>query len=140
MSDPTWDKLKIIAERWIKEGWQAGNVGALDELHTPNFVDHSPAGRASDNAGFKAGVTELYVAFPDFYAVIDDLIIDPATGKITIRWSAEGTHKGNFMNIPPTERRIAFQGIEIIRLENERIIERWGEWDGIGLLQQLGVL
>jgi predicted ester cyclase len=41
------------------------------------------------------------------------------------------------MGAAPTGRRITFAGIEIIRVENERIVERWGEWDGIDLLRQL---
>ena len=50
------DDLKGIVERWMKEVWQRGNADAIDDLHAPHFQDHSPAGRAADNAGFKAGV------------------------------------------------------------------------------------
>ena len=42
-----------------------------------------------------------------------------------------------FMNIPPTRKQIYFKGNEIIRIENGKIVERWGEWDGISLLNQL---
>jgi predicted ester cyclase len=32
-----------------------------------------------------------------------------------------------------------FAGIEIIRVAEGRIVERWGEWDGMDLLLQLGL-
>jgi len=138
MEKPASERLRAIAHRWIDEGWQRGNADIIDELHATNFVDHAPAGRAPDRKGFKEGILELYAAFPDFHAVIEDLIMDTTAGKVAVRWSATGTHRGVFMGISPTGRRVAFTGIEIIQIKNERIIERWGEWDGIGLLQQLG--
>jgi len=133
-------KLREIASRWIEEGFQKGNARIVDELHAANFVDHDPAGRSPDCEGFKKGIVELYAAFPDFYTVIEDAIVDVGTGKVAVRWTATGTHRGTFMDVPPTGRRIIFKGIEIIRIENERIVERWGEWDGIDLMQQLGRL
>ncbi len=137
MTDTTRHRLRTIASRWIEEGWQEGNSGVVDELHDASFVDHCPSGRAPDREGFKQGIHELYAAFPDFHATAEDLVVDAATGKVAIRWSATGTHRGHFMGIAPTGRSIKFSGIEIIRVENGRIVERWGEWDGIDLLQQL---
>lgn len=117
--------------------WQGGDISLVDSLHAPDFIDHSSAGRASDNEGFKAGLNELYQAFPDFLATTEDLVIDVQNGKAVIRWSAVGTHQGVFMGIPPKGKRIAFQGIEIITVKNGRITARWGEWDGMDIMEQL---
>ncbi len=133
------DDLKAIVERWMEQVWRQGKIEAIDELHAPNFQDHSPAGRATDNAAYKEGLRELFAAFPDFSAVTDDLIIDPATGKVAVRWHGAGTHYGDFMGAKATDKTIYFHGIEILRIENGLIIERWGEWDGIDLLEQLGL-
>lgn len=134
------DDLKGIVDRWMVEVWQRGNADAIDELHAPDFQDHSPAGRPSDNEGFKAGVRELYRGFPDFSAVTEDLLIDAAAGKVAVRWKGAGTHYGDFMGAQATDKQITFRGIEILRIENGRIVEHWGEWDGIDLLEQLGML
>lgn len=134
----TRSEMQVLAVRWMERGWQQGDEGMVDELHSAGFIDHgAPAGQAPDRAGFKEGIRQLYAAFPDFHAEIDDLVLDPETGKAAIRWSASGTHRGAFLDIAPTGRRIQFQGIEIIRLEGGRIAERWGEWDGLSLLAQL---
>ena len=132
--------LKRIVDRWMEEVWQERNMEAIDELHSPEFVDRTPAGRSPDNTGFKEGLVRLYGAFPDFYATTEDLVIDASEGKIAVRWSAVGTHKGEYMGAPPTGKRVTFRGIEILRIEKGRIVERWGEWDGIDLLEQLKLL
>lgn len=134
------DDLKGIVERWMVEVWQRGNADAIDDLHTPDFQDHSPAGRPTDNAGFKAGVRDLYRGFPDFSAVIDGLVIDQESGKVVARWHGAGTQYGEFLGAQPSDKTITFRGIEILRIEKGRIAERWGEWDGIDLMKQLGLL
>jgi len=135
----TRDQLKALASRWMEQLWQQGNLKVVDELHAPGFVDHSPAGRAPDREGFKAGVAELYAAFPDFYAVTERLVIDAPSHGVAIRWTAVGTHEGVFMGVPPSGERVTFEGIDILLIEGGLIVERWGEWDGISVLKQLGV-
>jgi len=131
------ESYKNIAARWIEEGWQNGNTAVIDELHSADFIDHSAAGRTNNNEGFKKGIKDLYVSFPDFYAVIDDIISDPKSGKTVVRWSAKGTHKGEFNSIPPAQKEISFSGIEIIRIEKGKITDRWGEWNGDEVLEQI---
>jgi steroid delta-isomerase-like uncharacterized protein len=130
-------EIYTIARRWIECGWKKGQSEVVDELHAPNFIDHNPAGRASDNHGFKEGIVQLYAAFPDFSARIEDILIDGVQSKAAVRWTATGTHCGAFMGCEPTGRVIQFKCIEIIRIDNGRIAERWGEWNPIELLEQL---
>jgi steroid delta-isomerase-like uncharacterized protein len=130
--------MQEIARRWVAEGWCQGDVGVVDELHAPDFVDHDAAGRPADNVGFKQGIAALYAAFPDFTAEVQDLVVDARSGRVAVRWSATGTHRGGYLGAAASGRPITFKGIEIIRIEDDRIVERWGEWDGIELLAQLG--
>jgi len=130
-------EIKLVAEEWMERVWQRHDLDAIDELHASDFIDHSAADRETNNAAYRTGIAELYVAFPDFYARTDDLVPDPTSGKIAIRWSATGTHSAAFFGIPATGKQIKFAGIEILRIENGRIAERWGEWDGISILKQL---
>jgi steroid delta-isomerase-like uncharacterized protein len=129
--------IYTLTRRWIECGWQKGQSEVVDELHAPNFVDNNPAGRGSDNDGFKEGIVQLYAAFPDFHARIEDILIDAAQGKAAVRWTATGTHRGTFMGCDPTGRVIQFKCIEIVRIDNGRIAERWGEWNTVELLEQL---
>jgi steroid delta-isomerase-like uncharacterized protein len=138
MTGSAAQRLEAIACRWMEEGWQRGRADVVDELHAPQFIDHDSAGRTPDREGFKEGIIQLYAAFPDFHAVIEDLVVDTGPGKVAVRWTATGTHGGAFLGVPPTGKRIAFRGIEIVRIAGGLIVERWGEWNGIDLLEQLG--
>lgn len=131
------DELATITHAWIKEGWSKGNADIVYELHSPDFVDHDAAGRPDDREGFRKGIIDLYRAFPDLHCVVDDLVIDDETAKVSVRWSGTGTHRGIFLGAEPTGRRIDFAGIEIIRIKDGLITERWGQWDGLSLLEQL---
>ena len=131
-------ELERIARRWIAEGWRHGNSGIVDELHSSDFVDHDPGGRPANNAGFKMGIERLYAAFPDLVAQVRDLVVDTERDTVAVRWSAVGTHRAPYFGAEASGRSVHFKGIEIIRIREGVITERWGEWDGIDLLEQLG--
>lgn len=126
-----------LVARWMAAGWQDGNVEALAPLHADDFVDHSSAGRCPDLAGLLAGVTELYAAFPDFYAVVDRVLVDESMDTVAVCWSATGTHRGKFLGVAPNGRSISFTGIEILTVRRGLIAERWGEWNGLDIQTQL---
>ncbi|MBK8167596.1 MAG: ester cyclase [bacterium] len=146
--------LANLARRWVEEGWSAGALPAgsiVDDLHHPDFIDHDSGGRAPDNAGFRAGIVALLAAFPDLVATACDVVVEPAadacaagatcagaSGMVAVRWTAVGTHCGAYLGAEPIGRRVTFKGIEVIRVCEGRITERWGEWDGLELLSQLG--
>lgn len=131
-------ELRAVAERWMKEIWRKRNLALFDEMHAPNFVDKSSAGRAWDRESYRQSIVALFAAFPDWEAIMDDLVVDVTTSKVAVRWTATGTHRAEFFGVAPTDKRITFRGIEIVRIEGKQIAERWGEWNGIELLQQLG--
>jgi predicted ester cyclase len=130
------EELEAIIERWMVL-WQGGSRDLVDDLHAERFHDYGAAGRDPSRMGFKEGIEELYRAFPDFYATTDDMVIEEKSGKVAVRWSATGSHEGGFMGFEPTHRQITFHGIEIVRVVDGVIVERWGEWDGLDLLEQL---
>lgn len=133
--------LREVAQRWIDGLWQGAECehGVLAELHDPAFVDHSSAGRGSDNAAFGAMLEGFFRAFPDFRTTIEDLVVDESAGKVAIRWSATATHRGPYLGVPASGREVAFRGIEILAIRDGRVTDRWGEWDGMDLLRQLGL-
>lgn len=132
------EKLKAVAERWMEEIWRKRNLDLFNEIHAPNFFDRSPAERASDRLSYRQSIIELYAAFPDWRAIADDFVVDVATGKVAVRWTATGTHRAEFFGILPSGKLLTFRGVEIVRVEGEQIVECWGEWNGIELLRQLG--
>jgi len=68
------------------------------------------------------------------------LIVNIETGAVAIRWTVTGTHRTPFLGIAAIGRRIAFAGIEPLRIRDGLIVERSGEWAAYSLLRQLGAL
>ncbi len=104
-----------------------------EDLLTPRIMPGLPSGLE----GAKAAHRIMLAAFPDYQTTIEDLIAegDKAAARITMR----GTHRGEFIGIAPTGKRVEFSGMYIVRIENGKIAEHWGEEDSVSLLTQLGV-
>lgn len=78
------------------------------------------------------------IGMPDWHTRIDELIAE--ADKVVARITMTGTHTGDFWGIPATGKRIEFTGMYIARIANGKIVEHWGEEDGVSLLTQLGIL
>lgn len=135
----TRHELEAIARQWVDLGWQQGDADATKALYAEDFVDLSSPGREQGTRDDNAqGIRELYVAFPDFFTEIDDLIVDVEAGKVAVRWSAVGTHRGEFFGVAASGKRVMFRGIETLVVRDGLIVERAGEWDGLAILEQIG--
>lgn len=55
------------------------------------------------------------------------------------RTTLNGTHKGEFMGIPPTGKKIEYTAMVIVRFSEGKIVESREEADMLGLMQQLGM-
>ena len=80
----------------------------------------------------------LRSGFPDFQTTIEDLIAEG--DKVAVRISWQGTHKGELMGIPPTGKHVKVTEMQIYRMTDGKIIERWVETDVFGMMQQLGII
>ena len=130
---------RTIVERFngaMKEFWQTGNTGQLEEVLSPRFVQHWP-GFPSDRDGYLQRLHEFRKAFPDLQKTTEDMLVDGH--KVVDRVSVRATHTGDLLGFPATNRHVELTEIHIARVEGGQIVERWGEWDLHGLLRQLGV-
>jgi len=60
--------------------------------------------------------------------------------KVVNRYTGRGTHRGEFLGVAPTGRRVELAGVTIFRLRRGKLIGGWDFYDGLGLLRQLGAL
>jgi predicted ester cyclase len=126
-------------QRWI-DGLNRGDVSAADSVFAPDCIIHI-AGSPERNlplAGFKQMVAGLLAAFPDIRLTIEDQVI--AGDKVATRYIAEGTHDGPLGDVKPTRKRVRIDGLILDRVVGDRVVERWEQWDQMGMLQQLGVV
>jgi predicted ester cyclase len=77
-------------------------------------------------------------AFPDWHSDLGLLI---GEGDLVVeQFTASGKQRGEIMGVPATGRTVTLPGIQIFRVRNGRIVERWGRLDDLGLLSQLGLV
>ena len=60
--------------------------------------------------------------------------------RLAVRFTMTGTHRDQFLGVPPTGRNIAVDGITILRFSGGRCVERWSSVDMYGWLAQLGAV
>lgn len=124
---------------WI-DGLNRGDVSGADEAFAANSVIHM-AGATSPNltvTEFKELVSGLLLAFPDLHLTVDDQIV--SGDKVATRWTATGTHTGSLGDVSPSAEKVQFDGLILDLVVDGRVVERWEQWDQMGLLQQIGAV
>ncbi len=127
---------KTIVRRY-QDAYNTGNFAALAEVVaadvlTPNIVSGMPPGLE----GAQAVHQTTLLGMPDYHTHIEELIAEG--DKVVARVTITGTHTGNFWGLPPTGRRVNLSAIYIVRIADDKIVEHWGEEDGMKVYRQLG--
>ena len=133
------EENKAVA-RGVFEAWNRGDLDALDDPVARDVVDHDPqdphAGEGLE--GLKKTITMYREAFPDVNFTVEEQVAEG--DLVATRWTATGTHEGELMGMQPTGKQATVTGMAIDRIEGGKIVEAWGNWDTLGLLQQIGAI
>ena len=117
----------------------AGDIAGFGDLVADDFVEHQGMPAVPTKEGTLEFFRILLAAFPDWRMTVEDLIAngDKAVARVTVT----GTHKGEFMGVPPTGTHVEAQLIDIMRFDGDGLVcEHWGVADMLSLMQQLGVV
>lgn len=138
----TQEQNKKIARRAyqvVSEGSGTGDLSGLDEIVARDVRDHNPdPGQGPGIEGVKELFRRLGSAFPDLQVTVEDQIAEG--DKVVNRVIFRGTHSGDFQGTPATGKQIGTQVIDIMRIKDGKIVERWGQGDDLGMMQQLGMI
>jgi predicted ester cyclase len=134
------DTNKRIVNDFITDLFTHGDLAAVDRYLDPAFVNHDPPfpGAPEGPEGMRRAAEMFRAAFPDWHSDVlqviaeDDLVVE--------NFVARGTHRGPLMGAEPTGREVALAGINIFRIADGKIVERWGRLDQLGLMHQLGLV
>jgi steroid delta-isomerase-like uncharacterized protein len=131
------EENKTLARRFFEEVWNQGDETAIDRYIAADAAGNDPDFGAGREA-FRAQWRQWHAAFPDLHFAIDDLVAED--DKVVTRWTLTGTHRGDFMGIPPTGTSIRVTGMSLDRIANGQIQEGFDGWDALGLRRQLGAI
>jgi len=131
------DNVEIITR--FEHAFRAGDQATIDELCDPGLVDHNPAPDHEPTlAGFKQKVGGFKAIFPDIGEDLQDIIASGDT--VATRWVVTGSQQQEFMGIPATGQTIRVEGMNFYRLRDGRVTDIWTQFDGVGMMQQLGAI
>jgi predicted ester cyclase len=126
-----------VFRRVIEEGFNKGNMQALDDCMPSNYIEHQfdlPSSREE----FKGSIRFLRDTFAPFSLTIEDMVADG--DKVWARMTGRGTDSKGVMGRPPTGRSFTITVIDVCRFEDGKIVEHWGVPDRFHQLAQLGLL
>lgn len=132
------EENKALVRRATEEIWNQKKLALVDEIAAEDSVTHLSTMTIQGPEQYKQLAAMYFSAFPDLHLTIEDLIAEG--DRVVTRWTARGTHQGEFMGIPPTGKQATTTGMTVSRIVGGKFVESWQEGDNLGLLQQLGAI
>ena len=132
------EQNKALVRRFVEEVQCQHNLAALDELFSPDFVDHSGMTDPPTLEGSRQFFSMMFAAFPDMRFVIRQQIAEG--DKVLTHKTLQATQLGPFMGIPATGKAVAVDVMDIFTVAGGKITEHWTVGDMLRMMQQLGVV
>jgi predicted ester cyclase len=106
------------------------------DFYDDSLIIHGfPPNLPTNKEGFKQFIYLLWKAFPDIRIMFDDIIIEG--NKVACRYNLTGTHKGEFMDLRPTDKQFRVNGMTVFSFRDTKCVQRWNLVDMISLMEQL---
>ena len=130
---------KEVFGRLCSSVWNERRLEFLDKIIAKSHALGEPTmtGRGVGPSVYRKEVERFLAAFPDLKFTVYETISDK--DKLVVSWTITGTHKGVFLGIAPTNKKVSMNGITIHQVADGKILESTAVWDTLGLVQQLGV-
>jgi steroid delta-isomerase-like uncharacterized protein len=132
---------EAVVRTWFETLWNQGDEATIDRLMHPDATIHglpTPDGAPIRGAGgFKPFYRAFRTAMPDMSIKVIHVV---AEGDCAVaHFVASGTHRGEGLDVPPTNRRAEFTGMALARVADGQIVEGWNCVDFLAMYRQLGV-
>jgi steroid delta-isomerase-like uncharacterized protein len=119
------EENKTLLRRYMEEVWEKQNPEALEDFLAPHYKRHrSPTVASLTREGQKQLLLQFRTAFPDIQITVEEIIAED--DRIAFRSTMRGTHRAEFMGIAPTGKKIEVSLLDIMHIQDGRIIEHWG--------------
>ena len=134
------EQNKATMRRLFEEVWNQGNFETFEEIISPDYNGHipTPPDAPSGREGLRWLIQTYRTGFPDIHVEVNDQIAEG--DKVLTRIVIQGTHEGQFMNIPPSGNKVKVTALVVTRFVDGQNVEGWAEVDRFGMMQQLGVI
>lgn len=131
---------KELFGRLYHSVWNERRFEFIEKVIAPTHAmgDPTVSGGAVGPSAYRRQVERFMKGLPDLKVTVDDTVSEE--DKLVVAWTVTGTHQGEFLGVPPTNKKVSFSGITINQIADGKIIESTVIWDGLGLLEQFGIV
>jgi C-1 hydroxylase len=137
MASSAQEQNKEIARQCI-QAWDRHDIQGMEPLVSSSDYSFQSPGMSPINWDTtKQFLTAFWSAFPDLSHKIQDIMAEG--DKVAVRVINTGTHKGEFLGIPPTDKKVSFVGVGFLTIRDGKIVEQWAVNDTMELMQQLSL-
>jgi C-1 hydroxylase len=112
------------------------DLSILDEVISPDFYDPTFKLRGAED--YKQFENAFFKGFPDWIETIEDIIADG--DKVWVRFIGTGTHKGEWLGLAPTRKKVTFKAVQIWRIVDKKVVAKDSFIDSLDFFKQLGVI
>lgn len=131
------EQNKAIVVRFNKEFIEQGNENSFNELLSNNVINHSAApGMPNGKESFAFFLNSvLRKGFPNLKVEILDQVAE--NDLVTTRKQIKATHTGEIFGIPPSNKDVVINIIDIIRIHDGKYAEHWGQSNFAEVLKEI---
>jgi C-1 hydroxylase len=112
------------------------DLSILDEVISPDFYD--PTFKLRGAEGYIQFENAFFRGFPDWIETIEDIVAEG--DKVWVRFTGTGTHKGEWVGLAPTGKKMTLKAVQIWRLVDGKVVAKESIGDLLDVFKQLGVI
>src|SRR4030095_986800 len=115
--------------------WNRHDLDRVVALYAPDYrgVDVGCGSVQRGPAGAGECLAHYWQAFPALRIAVDETVVQG--NRMAVTWHARGTHRGTFMNIPATGRRVTLRGVSLLTIDSGLLRHATHVWDVAGFLR-----
>jgi predicted ester cyclase len=134
------DRRDLVLTQY-EEVWNKGNYDYAEETVHPDFNDHPPTrffdvGRTGP-AALQQAAREFRTGIGDFHDDAELVLVEG--DSVAYLGQISGKQDGELFGFPASGRRMRVWGVNFFRMGGDKIAERWGQFDVLTMMQQLGL-
>jgi len=135
------EQIRQLVLTMYDKVWNKGDMAAADEAVSADFDDHPPTRFFDVGRTGPAALTEAAGSFrsaiPDFHDTPELVLVEG--DRAAYLGMISGVQTGPMFGFEPKNKRMRVWGINIFAIKDGLISERWGQFDVLTMMQQLGV-
>ena len=138
--DQKSDANKAMIRRFVEEVKNKRHLDQLGDIFQSDYQEHNATVSSFGPGieGYKKFLNHLFTAFPEDNVTIEQIV---AEGDMVVyRGTETGTHRAEFLRIPPTDKSATWTEIQFFRFQEGKVVEHWVDVDLFSWFQQLGII